>query len=59
MTEYSNNRLDEYIRAVGNNFPLKKFHQEGWKMFFNTFDGKIILDCQIFSFHANDGIFRH
>jgi hypothetical protein len=53
MTEYSN------TRAVGNNFPLKKFHQEGRKMFFNTLDGKIILDCQIFSSYVNDGIFRH
>lgn len=28
-------------------------------MFFNTLDGKIILDCQIFSSYVNDGIFRH
>ncbi len=45
MTEYSN------TRAVGNNFPFKKFHQEGRKMFFNTLDEKIILDCRRF-FHS-------
>jgi hypothetical protein len=62
MTEYFNTKLEGYIRDVGNNFPTcltLKIPSRKSETVFITFDGKVILDCRIFSSYASDGIFSH
>ncbi len=58
MIEYSNPRMEECIRTVGNNFwlpRLTKFHQEGRIIFVNTLDGKKCLIVGFFNFKLVTG----